>query len=222
MIDSVNGNLDRRAARRTDTEERIAAAAARLFLRDGWAATTLSAVAREAGVADRTVYVRFGTKADLLKRTVDIALFGDALPIPLADRDWVTTSMTAPSFAERAAAMAAGSALVVGRLAGLIGVSQEAVAEPVVANAAQAGRQATVAQVRRWWESALRDGLLEPDTDLEWLVQTSGTLSHAETYLIMIRTLEWSPERHREWLQRTLVRLARAAAPSGALPEDPP
>ena len=62
MTDNVKGL---RAARVADTEERILVAARTLFLRDGYAATTLAAVADAARVGHRTVYVRFGTKAAL-------------------------------------------------------------------------------------------------------------------------------------------------------------
>src|SRR5438067_7911215 len=75
-----------RAARVLENEERILRAAHDLFLRDGYQATTLTAVADAAGVAHRTVYVRFGTKAALLKRVIDVALVGDLAPVDLVHR----------------------------------------------------------------------------------------------------------------------------------------
>jgi len=66
-----------RQAQTALTEQRIVAAATELFLADGYVATTLEAVARRARVAARTVYVRFGTKAALFKRVVDVAIVGD-------------------------------------------------------------------------------------------------------------------------------------------------
>jgi len=59
----------RRAAAEA-TGERICAAAERLFLRDGYARTTIRAVAREAGVAEATVYLTFSTKPALLNATI--------------------------------------------------------------------------------------------------------------------------------------------------------
>jgi AcrR family transcriptional regulator len=61
-------------------------AAARLFSAVGWAATTLAAVAAEAGTAVETVYAGFGSKSGLLTAAIDAALVGDDAPIPLARR----------------------------------------------------------------------------------------------------------------------------------------
>src|SRR5215469_12125148 len=86
-----------RAARVAETEERILAAAHDLFVRDGYAATTLTAVADAARVAHRTVYVRFGTKAELLKRVIDVAIVGDTQDIDVASRDWFQAALSAPT-----------------------------------------------------------------------------------------------------------------------------
>jgi AcrR family transcriptional regulator len=59
----------RRAAAQA-TRERICAAAETLFLRDGYARTSIRAVADEAGVAQATVYLVFSTKAALLDATI--------------------------------------------------------------------------------------------------------------------------------------------------------
>lgn len=48
------------------TKVRIAAAAQRLFARDGYATTSIEAIGREAGVATRTVYAAFGAKREIL------------------------------------------------------------------------------------------------------------------------------------------------------------
>ena len=48
------------------TRRRIADAAQRLFARDGYGATSMEAIAREAGVGTRTVYLAFGAKREIL------------------------------------------------------------------------------------------------------------------------------------------------------------
>lgn len=50
----------------TATRIRIASAAQRLFAAHGYGATSMQAIAREAGVGDRTVYAAFGTKREIL------------------------------------------------------------------------------------------------------------------------------------------------------------
>ena len=48
------------------TRLRIADAAQRLFARDGYGATSMDGIAREAGVGTRTVYAAFGAKREIL------------------------------------------------------------------------------------------------------------------------------------------------------------
>jgi AcrR family transcriptional regulator len=202
-----------RAARVRENEERIVGAAHELFARDGYQATTLTAVADAAGVAHRTVYVRFGTKAALLKRVIDVALVGDLAPIEVASREWYRTAMTAPTLEERVAALARGSARLMASAADVIAVAREAEpAEPLLAAAAHAGRAATRDTTRTFWTRARDDGLLPPGCDLAWLADTTGVLAHAETYLLMRETLRMTPEGYEKWLAATWHRMAAAAA----------
>jgi AcrR family transcriptional regulator len=68
------------------TRRRILDAAVELFQRPGYAATSVAAVAKAAGVAGQTVYNAFGSKPGLLRAAVDRTLVGDDEPVPLADR----------------------------------------------------------------------------------------------------------------------------------------
>jgi AcrR family transcriptional regulator len=60
-----------RAERAAATRHRIAEAARQLFVRDGYGATTLQAIADEAGVAVQTVYAVYGSKAGILRELRD-------------------------------------------------------------------------------------------------------------------------------------------------------
>jgi AcrR family transcriptional regulator len=68
------------------TQRRILDAALRLFLDQGYTATTMNAIAGAAGVSVQTVYKAFGTKPALVKRLHDVTLAGDDEPIAIADR----------------------------------------------------------------------------------------------------------------------------------------
>lgn len=202
-----------RAARVADTEERILAAARDLFLRDGYAATTLAAVADAARVGHRTVYVRFGTKAALLKRVVDVAVAGDTRPIDVLNRDWFQASLTAPTLPERVAAFASASAGLMGRAGDLIAVAEQAApVEPAIATAARAGREATRDAVRLFCTRLHDDGLIPPGSDVAWLADTASLLSQAQTFLLGRDTLGWAGGQYQEWLETTLSRLIAGAA----------
>ena len=212
MADDVK-NL--RAARVTETEERILAAAGRLFRQDGYAATTLAAVADAARVGHRTVYVRFGTKAALLKRVVDVAVAGDTQPVDVASRDWFQASLTAPTLGERVDAYARGVSALMARAGDLIAIAQQAEqAEPLIAAAGRAARQATRDTVRLFCTRLQQDGLVPEDCDVTWLSDTAGLLSQAQTWLLGRDTLGWTSEQYSYWLATTLTRLITTAGPS--------
>ncbi|MBI4953083.1 MAG: TetR/AcrR family transcriptional regulator [Myxococcales bacterium] len=68
------------AAAPSETERRILAAALDLFAERGYAATTTAAIAKRAGVAEKTLFARFGTKDRLYGRILDPAALELALP----------------------------------------------------------------------------------------------------------------------------------------------
>lgn len=71
-------------------------AARRLFLQQGYAATTVGAVAAEAGVSVETVYKAFANKAGLVKAVFDLAVVGDDEPIAMLQREFVRRNMAEP------------------------------------------------------------------------------------------------------------------------------
>ena len=69
------------------TRRAIIDAAHDLFLADGFAATTMSAVAAAAGVAVQTVYKAFASKPRLAKAVFDTAIAGDDEAVPVLERE---------------------------------------------------------------------------------------------------------------------------------------
>src|SRR3954468_12420950 len=76
----------RRREQALRTRERILAAARDAFLTSGYAATTVRCVASAAAVSLPTVEQGFGTKAQLLKEVIDVAIAGDDEPVAVLDR----------------------------------------------------------------------------------------------------------------------------------------
>jgi AcrR family transcriptional regulator len=201
-----------RQAQTALTEQRILAAATELFLADGYLATTLEAVARRAQVGARTVYVRFGTKAALFKRVVDVAIVGDTRPVDALGRDWVQRALTAPTAAARIAASAAAGRQIMQRTGALFAVAQQAAAvEPLIDGFWQAGREASRRVHEIFWSRMVDDGLLDPAVDLAWLIDTTSILGSAETYLLTTRMTGWDLDAYEAWLVTTWTRLAAAA-----------
>ncbi len=196
------------------TEARIVAAATELFVSLGYRGTTMSEAARAAGVSDRTVYVRFATKADLLRRAIDVAVVGDTQKIALSQRDWVHVAMKAPTLEERLRADAQGVTALLVRLAPLVGVAIQVEAdEPVIAESGRMGRRGTQQHQEQFWSNLRADGLMNPDSDLSWVIATAGLLGTSETYLHMTRITDWTSADYERWRYRTWSHLATTPGP---------
>lgn len=82
-----NYDMAHRSRLAAETRRRIIEAAARLFLRDGYAATSMNAIATEAGVAVQTVYASLKTKRDVLEAVIQLNVRGDEdLPLVASPR----------------------------------------------------------------------------------------------------------------------------------------
>ena len=79
----------RRQEQARENRRAILEAARRMFLRRGYAATTVSAIAGEAGVSVETVYKAFANKPGLVKAVVDVAIVGDDESVPMIERELV-------------------------------------------------------------------------------------------------------------------------------------
>ncbi|HJQ47566.1 MAG TPA: helix-turn-helix domain-containing protein [Amycolatopsis sp.] len=205
MNDGVKGLREARVA---ETEGKIIAAARDLFVRNGYHATTLAGIADAAAVGHRTVYLRFGTKAALLKRVTDIAVAGDPEPLDVTHRDWFQAAFTGDTLDARIAALARGTADLMQRAGDLFEVVQQAqAAEPLLSEASQAGREATREHLHTFVRQAIADGLVPPPADPDWLAETVALVGHADTYLLLRRTTGWAGEDYHSWLTKTLHHL---------------
>lgn len=186
--------------------QRIAEAAARRFVRDGYAATAITDVANDAGVSAQTVYNTFATKAGLLKAAYDIALVGDADPVPLADRPEVKALYAEPD----AAVMLRGYAALGRRLLDRIGPLMLQIAAGAAAGEQdlvehrrltdQERLTGTSMVARRLQElGALRESLsLEAARDRIW------TLNSSDVWHLLTGTLGWSGDAYQEWIGEAL------------------
>jgi AcrR family transcriptional regulator len=88
-----------RQAAAAETRGAIIAAAKRTFETRGWSGATMAAIAADAEVSQKTIEALFGTKATLLKATVDYAIRGDAGSTPIRRREVSTEMEAAPDAA---------------------------------------------------------------------------------------------------------------------------
>src|SRR5919204_2393457 len=92
MADTVKTTRRYESPRRREqaaaTRREILEAAQRLFERQGYAATTMAAIAAEARVALKTVYVTFESKSGVLRALWNLLLRGDERDTPVTERAW--------------------------------------------------------------------------------------------------------------------------------------
>jgi AcrR family transcriptional regulator len=210
MADAVKGtrrySSPRRVAQARQTRRRVIDAATRLFVADGYGATTLQAVADEAEVAVQTIYATFGTKRQLLAEVVDVAIAGDDEPLAVNDRDWMHGVFTDPDPARRLTAYAAAVRRIHERAAAVFGVVAAAgAADPAVRPFAD-----ETATRRRIGARSVVDGLavidaLRPDLTVDEATDVLWTLNGPEVFDLLVRESGWDPERYEVWLADALV-----------------
>lgn len=194
----------RRAEQAQATRDALVAAADGLFRSRGWAATSMRDIARDAGVATETIYTHFPSKADLLRRVVEVAIVGDDVPVPVADRP----EFRAIGEGDRATRVAAAARLVADvhrRIGPLVQVLREAAPGDATAATTLRGLRQ---QERRDVEAGLALLVGRPPTDDErdgvW------ALLSPDAYLLLVDEAGWSVDRYRAWVATTLDAVAPA------------
>ena len=110
------------------TRKRVIEAATRLFVQQGYATTTMRAIAAAADVSVPTVELLFGTKAQLLHVVIDVAVAGDDEPVPVLSRAWAAEAQSARDLADFLSVVAQVLSEAQARSAGVILAAYEAAA----------------------------------------------------------------------------------------------
>lgn len=216
MVDGVK-SINRRAESARRTRRAITEAATGLFVRDGYAATTIAAIADEAGVAVQTVYAVFGNKPAIMAEVVDQSIAGDDAPVVVNARAWMRDVWEAPTGEERLRAYAGAVLRIMqGAADVLIALDQAASADPELRALAtttedrrRAGAAAVIDSVRS--VTPLRAGLGRTEAvDVLWLLNSPMVFQH------LTGRAKWSAQRYERWLADTLC---RELLPSGLPPD---
>jgi AcrR family transcriptional regulator len=93
-------NAPRRQAAAALTRTTILRAAQERFEHDGWATTTIKAVAETAGVSPKTIEANFHTKTALLAATVTFVFRGEDQDVPMTEREPARAFMQATTATE--------------------------------------------------------------------------------------------------------------------------
>ena len=107
----------RRAEQAAQTRHAVLTAARDLFVSNGYAATTIAEIAREARVAVDTVYATVGRKPALLREVLESAISGTDTAVPAEQREYVARVRAASSARDKITAYVTGLVEAQGRLA---------------------------------------------------------------------------------------------------------
>jgi AcrR family transcriptional regulator len=196
----------RRREQAAQTRARILDSARRLFELHGYTATSMRAIASDAGVASKTVYVAFETKATLLRALWHLALRGDEDSAPVGSRTWFTDVLDEPDPVRQLELNARNSRVVKERVGALMDVLRTAaVADPDIAELWDRiqrefydNQRTVVRSLQR--KKALKAGLgVARASDILW------TLNHPDVYRLLVGDRTWTAAHYEEWLARSLV-----------------
>ena len=201
-----------RDAQARRTRARIVAAATRAFGTDGYAGTTVAAVAAAAGVSVAAVELAFATKPDLLRAAIDVAIAGDDEPVPVLDRPWAAAARAAPDAAAFLDAVTAVLVPAAVRCDALVLAALEAARGEDRLRPLAAQLRAQRAVTAEWIvdglveRAPLRDGVDRAEAvDIVWLLMDPAVFDR------LTGARGWPPERFGRFVADSLLRLLTGA-----------
>ncbi|HEY7259315.1 MAG TPA: TetR family transcriptional regulator [Gaiellales bacterium] len=206
MADRVKRRYEspRRRAQADATKRDILAAAQRLFERHGYGATTMAAIAAEAGVALKTVYLAFETKAGVLRGVWNARLRGEDDDRPVEEQAWYREVIEEPDPDRRLLLNARNSAEGKRRIGAIAEVIREAApADPEIGalwrriQTEYRANQSTIVE-RLAERDELRRGL-----DAERAADVLWTINHPNTWQLLVAERGWTPEEYERWAGET-------------------
>jgi AcrR family transcriptional regulator len=198
------------------TRRDILEAAQRLFERQGYAATTVAAIAADAGVALKTVYAAFETKSGVLRALWNTLLRGDDDDAPVKERAWYREVLDEPDPRRRLRLNARNSRVVKTRIAGVLEVIRHAAPLDPDIDALWARIQSDFYENQRVIAAALgADGALAPGLDVVRASDILWTLNHPDVWQLLVAQRGWTPEQYEAWFaDATCAQLLRPASGS--------
>lgn len=188
---------DQAAATRLDILE----AAQRLFERDGYAATTMAAIAAEAGVAVKTVYVAFETKGGVLRALWNHRLRGGRPDVPIARQEMYREVLAEPDPERQLRLNARNSRWGKDEIGGLAEVIRAAA--PLDADIGELWERINAeyhANQRAVVESIAAKGALRAGLDVGRAADILWALNHPDTWQLLGRRRRWSGARYERWV----------------------
>jgi AcrR family transcriptional regulator len=188
-----------------ETRRRIRSRASELFELDGYAMTSMAAVAKAAGVSERTVFIAFPTKGALLSECIRVAVRGGDEDTPMLERPTWTKALNAPAD-EIFHGLAVASADLMSRAARLLAVGESAGTEDEsLVEARRRGRAATRADALEVAKLLKKRGAIRRGITTAKAADIFYGLAASESlYLRLVDHCNWTPTQYARFLERAL------------------
>ena len=196
---------------------RILAVARRLFLKHGYAATTMAMISEAAGVSIETIYLSIGGKPILVRYLVETALSGADEPVAPLEREGVS-EIRAESDPRRKLQMFARMVhLLLERLAPIWQVVLEAApTDAELRSLVVELRRRHVGSMRSVIEDLVEVAQLRPEVSNEVAADVLWAMNSPEFYSLLVTGRGWSGERFESWLADAWQRLLLDGDAGGA------
>ena len=162
----------------------------------------MEAIAGEAGVALKTVYVAFETKSGLLRALWNHLLRGGRDEVPVAEQPWYREVMEEPDPERRLRLTARNSRVVKLRIAGVLEVIRTAA--PIDPDIGALWRRIETefhANQRTIVANLAEQGALR--VDVERAADILWTLNHPSLWQLLVEQRGWTPEQYEQWCADT-------------------
>ena len=200
----VNGSTEagrRRQFRAHETRLRVIEAATRLFLERGYVATTVQAIAGDAGVAPATIYQAFGTKHAVLAAALDVTVAGDGTALLVVDRDWVAEAQREPDPQRQLRLIIEGATRIAARTAPLKEVMRDAAAtEPKARELIRQDHERRHRTQEGFVDLLIEHRQLRAGIDRGRAVDTFFALVNSATHDLLVTDRGWSMAEWQDWL----------------------
>jgi AcrR family transcriptional regulator len=193
-----------RQAQARRTRQAILDAAQRQFLEGGYAATTIAAIAAEAGVSVETIYKAFGGKPGLVRAIYERGLEGQEAVPAFQRADQMRERENDPRTIMRNwAALTSEVSAVVSPIARLVRFA--AAGDPDMAALLKAHDDIREQRARHHARFLRRRGYLREDVSLAQATDILWTCTSDELYDLMVLQRGWSLPRFARWLADYMI-----------------
>jgi AcrR family transcriptional regulator len=164
----------------------------------------MAAIAAEADVALKTLYLAFAGKSDILSSLWDVVLRGGEDGAPVGQQPWYREVIEEPDAARQLRLNARNSRRVKERINPVVGSIRSVAASDPDIEALWNRIQTTFYDNQRLIVASIdAKGALRPGLDVTRAADILWTLNHPDVWLLLVGQRGWTPEAYEQWFAET-------------------